>query len=160
MPPIVKLLTPADADLLTRVADGVFDRPVDPDLTADFLDDPCHHLAVAIDDRRIVAMASAVDYIHPDKPPQLFINEIAVAPTHRRQGLATALLNALLAVGLERDCTEAWVLTERHNHAAMQLYKAAGGNIAPQEQTMFTFSLSDPPPPNTLQSPPEKKNIT
>jgi hypothetical protein len=55
----------------------------DPVLTPQFLSDPRHHLAVAIDEGWVVGMASAVHYVHPDKAPQLFINEVAVTPPYQ-----------------------------------------------------------------------------
>ena len=68
----VRLLGPTDAAILERVAADVFDKPVDGALAREFLDDPRHHLAVAIDaDGVVVGMASAVHYIHPDKAAQL-----------------------------------------------------------------------------------------
>src|SRR5713226_10560378 len=89
----------------------------------EFLSDPRHHIAVAIDDGVVVGFASAVLYVHPDKPrPELWINEVGVAETHHRRGIAGKLLNALLDVGRDADCVEAWVLTDRSNEAAMALY--------------------------------------
>ena len=58
--------------------------------TAEFLADSRHHLAVAVDEGRVVGMASAVHYVHPDKPPELWINEVGVAPTHRGLGIGRA----------------------------------------------------------------------
>jgi len=43
-------------------------------------DDPRHHLVVAVE-HVVVGFCSAVDYIQPDKPPELWINEVGVAPT-------------------------------------------------------------------------------
>ena len=84
----VRVLTLADAPLLSRVADGVFDYEVQPALTEEFLADPRHSLAVAIADGLIVGMASGVRYVHPDKPSELWINEVGVSPDYQRRGLA------------------------------------------------------------------------
>lgn len=125
--PLVRLLDAADLAVLGRVAVDVFDQAVDPALWAEFLADPRHHLAVAVDDGVVVGFASAVHYVHPDKPPQLWINEVGVAPTHRRRGLARALLDALLTRGRALGCSEAWVLTEEDNAGARATYRSAGG---------------------------------
>jgi ribosomal protein S18 acetylase RimI-like enzyme len=83
--------------------------------------------------------------VHPDKPrPELWINEVGVAPSHQRQGLARKLLDAVLDVGREKNCTEAWVLTDRENAPAMRLYASAGGVESPSDQVMFTFFLDNP----------------
>jgi ribosomal protein S18 acetylase RimI-like enzyme len=123
----VKVLSRGDEDVLTSVAAGVFDNPVDPVLTREFLADHRHHIAVAIDNGLVVGFASAVHYIHPDKLPELWVNEVAVAPGYQRRGLGKALLKALLEVGRALNCTEAWVLTDRSNLAAMALYLSRGG---------------------------------
>ena len=135
----IKLLRRDDEPLLANVAAGVFDQTVDMHLTKEFLGDSRHHLAVAVEDGLVVGMASAVHYVHPDKPPQLWINEISVAPTHRGRGLGKALLAGVLGVGRALGCSEAWVLADRPNLAAMRLYAALGGRECPNTQVMFTF---------------------
>lgn len=125
--------------VLDRVADGVFDRPVQERWTRAFLDDARHHLVVAIDDGVVVGMASAVDYVHPDKAPQLWINEVGVAPTHRRRGIGRRLLDELLAHAREPGCTEAWLGTEEDNVAARRLYEGAGGKA--ESFVLYSFPL-------------------
>jgi aminoglycoside 6'-N-acetyltransferase I len=76
MSPIIRLLGPGDDSVLDNVASGIFDNAIDRRWTAEFLSDQRHHLAVAIDEGRVVGMASAVHYVHPDKAPHLCINEV------------------------------------------------------------------------------------
>lgn len=125
-PDIRILAAPADARVLDRVAEGVFDGPVDAALWAQFLAEPSHVLAVAVVDGTVAAMASGVRHLHPDKPPQLWINEVGTGDAHQRRGLARAVLEALLAHGRASGCTEAWVLTDADNTAARGLYTSLG----------------------------------
>lgn len=142
MPIELRILRNGDESALANVAPDVFDDPIDVRATAEFLSDQRHHLAVAIDNGLVVGFASAVIYVHPDKPrPELWINEVGVAPTHHRLGIGRKLLEVLLDVGRSADCAEAWVLTDRSNHAAMHLYASIGGQEAPENQIMFTFFL-------------------
>ena len=136
-----KVLGAGDEHILSQVAPDVFDLPVDERLTAEFLQDPRHHIAVAIDEGVVVGFASAVNYIHPDKPAELWINEVGVAPTHRKRGVARALLGLLFGVGRQKGCATAWVLTERENGPAMRLYQSCGGGEAQGETVMFSFEL-------------------
>jgi ribosomal protein S18 acetylase RimI-like enzyme len=129
----VKVLQRGDDRVLMSVAAEVFDKPIDARLTKEFLEDPRHHIAVAIDDGLVVGFASGVHYIHPDKPAELWINEVAVAPTHRRRGLGKAVIRALLEVGRAHNCKVAWVLTDRSNVAAMALYSSVGGTEGADE---------------------------
>jgi ribosomal protein S18 acetylase RimI-like enzyme len=124
---MIKILQAGDDNVLMNVAGGLFDNPVDARLTKEFLEDPRHHIAVAIDDGKVVAFASGVHYVHPDKPPELWVNEVSVAPTHQRRGLGKAVLRALFEEGKSHNCTAAWVLTHRGNPAGIALYSSVGG---------------------------------
>lgn len=147
MPIEIRVLGPADEDVLANVAPEVFDNPIDAELTREFLADPRHHIAVAIDGGVVVGFASGVHYLHPDKRPELWINEVAVAPTHQRRGLGKSVMRALFEVGKAEGCTGAWVLTDRDNAAAMALYAAVGGTegadeSAPEAVTVgYSFGL-------------------
>lgn len=128
----VRLLQAGDDAVFQRVAEGVFDEEVAADLAAAFLRDERHHIAAAIDDGVLVGFASGVDYIHPDKGAELWVNEVGVAPSHQRRGLGRAVLTALLQHGRSIGCAAAWVLTESGNEAANALYR---GQTSPGEST-------------------------
>lgn len=136
----VRVLAPGDEAVLSNCADGVFDDQIDWERSREFLSDCRHHLAVAISDGTVVGMASAVSYLHPDKPhPELWINEVGVAPGFRRRGIGRQLVQAMLSRGRAAGCREAWVLTEHGNAAALALYRGVGG--LPQEQVLVSFDL-------------------
>ena len=137
----IKLLDSTDTAILEHVAPGVFDDELQPALVAEFLSDDRHHLVVAIEQGLVVGFASAVHYVHPDKPAELWINEVGVAPDHQRRGVGTAIIAALLEHARKLGCREAWVLTDRENEAAMRLYASTGGAEGPPDQVMFTYRL-------------------
>jgi ribosomal protein S18 acetylase RimI-like enzyme len=129
-------------DILGHVAADVFDDPIVISSAREFLNDPRHRLVVALDGDLVVGFVSAVIYLHPDKSaPELWINEIGVAPTHQQQGIGKTLLRSILEDARQSGCTEAWVLTERDNMAAMAMYKSAGGVEESPDPTMLTFLL-------------------
>jgi GNAT superfamily N-acetyltransferase len=142
----IRVVGPTDGAFLQRVAPGVFDGPVDARWSAEFLADPRHHLAIAIDDEiedgQVVGMASALHYVHPDKPPELWVNEVAVAPTHQGRGIGRQVMKALLAHARALGCREAWVLTSYGNAAARRMYAAAGGFEEQEAPLMITFDLA------------------
>ena len=137
----IRMIGPGERAELACIAEDVFDGPIDTALADEFLSDPRHHLAIATVRGEVVGFASAVHYVHPDKPPQLFVNEVGVAPGWRRQGLARRLLETLLARGKALGCVEAWVGTEVGNAAARALYASAGGVEDPEPFALFTFPL-------------------
>lgn len=138
----VRLLGPDEAAVLQHVAPDVFDEPVHPRWAAEFLADARHHLAVALDGSLVVGMASAVHYVHPDKAPALWINEVGVAPSHQRRGLGARLVRTLLDHGQALGCTEAWLGTEPDNTAARALYRAAGGHEEAERFVEYTWTLA------------------
>jgi ribosomal protein S18 acetylase RimI-like enzyme len=133
----IRLLGPADAAVLANVAPEVFDNQLDPRWTAEFLADPRHHIVVALAGEQVVGMATAVHYLHPDKAPELWINEVGVAPSFRNQGIGKQLVAMLLSRGRALGCTEAWLGTEESNTAARRLYAAVGGVEEPMVYVTF-----------------------
>ena len=140
-PIAIRVLRKGDEDVLSRVAPHVFDNPIDGALTSEFLTDARHHLVVAIENDFVVGFASAVHYVHPDKRAELWINEVGVAPTLRRQGVAHSLLRALFDIGRSLGCGQAWVLSDLNNSPAVGLYQSLGGRAAPCDTVMYEFPL-------------------
>lgn len=138
----VRCLAAGDEAVLDRVAEGVFDHDVRPAWARDYLAEPRQLLAVAVVDGVVVAMASGVVYGHPDKAPQLFVNEVGVAPAQRRRGLGARVLRCLLDRGRDLGCAEAWVATEDDNDAALALYAATGGHDEGYRAAVFTYPLA------------------
>lgn len=141
MNPLIRLLTPDEAPVLDRVAPDVFDFPIDARWTAEFFADARHHLVVALLDGEVIGMATGVHYVHPDKPPELWVNEVGVAPPYQRQGLGRQLLRALFAHAQTLGCAEAWVGTEPDNWPARGLYASLGGDEEPM--ILYSFRLGD-----------------
>lgn len=139
----IRVLGRDDLAVLDSVAPEVFDGPVNQRWAQEFLADPRHHLAVAIVEGRVVGMASGVHYLHPDKAPELWVNEVGVAPTHQNKGIGRRLLQALFARGRELGCTQGWVGTEVANAAARSLYRTVGGIEDAEPFVLVTFNLSE-----------------
>jgi aminoglycoside 6'-N-acetyltransferase I len=137
----VRMLRAGEEGLLLHAAPDVFDNAVRPELAREFLADPRHHIAVALESDVVVGFVSAVHYVHPDKPMELWINEVGVAPSHRKRGLAKEMLQTVLAHGRALGCKEAWVLTGADNAAARALYASAGGRERPEKTVHVEFAL-------------------
>ncbi len=130
-------------NLLANVAADVFDHPVRPDSLDAFVADERHVMVLAVDDGLVVGMASAVEYFHPDKEPELFINEVGVAPTHRRQGICRNLMDSLIRIAKDRGCVYAWVGTETDNVAARACYRSVPGGNPPQDFVFFEWEFRE-----------------
>jgi ribosomal protein S18 acetylase RimI-like enzyme len=130
---------PGEAELFDRVADGVFDEPVERARLAAYLAETGHHMIVAISDGEVVGQVAAVVHRHPDKPTELYIDEVGVAPAFHRRGIARRMLEAMFAWGKEVGCEEAWVGTEPDNAPARGLYESRGAAAEPF--VMYVYEL-------------------
>ena len=100
-------------------------------------------MVVAVDNATVIGMASAVEYFHPDKQPQLWINEVGVASTHRNQGIGRRMVQALLQAATERGCTFAWLGTDIDNEAAQACFRSVAEAEKPQPFLLYEWSLEN-----------------
>lgn len=136
----VRRASSGDHGEVARFEDA-FDHDVLPDQTRRFLLDDRHHLLLGYVDDRPAGFVSAVEVFHPDKQPELFLNEIGVVEDARRRGVARALIEELKRLGRERGCVAMWVLTDEDNEAAMGLYRTTGGRWDGTPHVMFEYDL-------------------
>lgn len=120
-------LSPENASLLGNIAADVFDCPIQAAALDAFLECPRHVMYLAVEEGQVVGMASGVEYFHPDKPSQFWINELGVAPKDQRKGIGSKLLKSLLDEAGRRGCHVAWVGTETDNLAANMCYRSVEG---------------------------------
>jgi aminoglycoside 3-N-acetyltransferase I len=69
------------------------------------------------------------------------VYDVDVVDSHRRRGIATAMLERLAALARARGIEEGFVLTEPDNEAANRLYAKAGG--VRSEVVMWDFAYGD-----------------
>ena len=141
MPPDIEIreIKPGDAALFARVAADVFDAPIDPRRLAAYVAEPGHHMLVALRAGQVVAQVAAVVHRHPDKPTELYIDEVGVTPALQRQGIARRMVAEMFALGKALGCEEAWVGTEPDNAPARRLYESRGATAQPM--VMYEYEL-------------------
>ena len=74
---------------------------------------------------------------------ELHINNIAVLPDVRRSGVATALLNYVLAYGATLGARRATLEVRRSNEAARLLYERFGFTVAGVRRAYYTKPVED-----------------
>jgi ribosomal protein S18 acetylase RimI-like enzyme len=136
---IIRLATIDDLPALQGAGDQLFDYPIKPNRAIEFLKDERHHLVLAYHGDVIVGMASGLHYVHPDKDPELFVNEVSVLDEFQGRGVGRKLIKFLVEYGRELGCKEAWVATEKSNIAAQKAYLAAGG--VPEEEPIVLIEF-------------------
>lgn len=100
---------------------------------------------VAVVNERVVGMVYGYSLERFDKPKkQLFLYSIDVLEAYRRQNIGKELIHAFLAHMNLTDYQSAFVLTNRDNEAAVNLYKSTGANLViadEGEHIMFSWSV-------------------
>ena len=134
-------LSADNSGMLVHIAPEVFDHEINHEYLAAFLEDPRHVMFIATDGSTVVGMASGFEYFHPDKPPQLWINEVGVASTHRRQGIGRRLVDALVGYAKDRRCVYAWLGTEADNTAAQRCFGAHPEVEEPQPFLLYEWNF-------------------
>lgn len=149
----VVTLNQRNLQLLDHVAEGVFDHPLDPAQVEAFLGCPRHIMVLAMDDDIVVGMASAVEYFHPDKLPQLWINEVGVTPSRQNRGIGRRLIGELLEIARKRGCSNAWIGTERSNIPAQRCYQAVPAGEVVQEFLLYEWQIAGNQPTDEVNRP-------
>ena len=126
----VRRLGPGDEDAV-HAARSLFDEAPDAEARRRFLAQPTHHLLVAYDGADTpLGFVSGVELTHPDKGTEMFLYELGVDDSARRQGVGRTLVQALAALAREQGCYDMWVLADADNAAAQAAYARAGGREA------------------------------
>lgn len=117
-------VTADTAGMLRRVAEDVFDDEIDAARLSAFCAAEDALLLVAVANGQVVGQARAFVHRQPDSADQLYIDNLGVTPSHRRQGIATRLMRALAGEGAKRGCEDVWLATERGNAEARSFYRS------------------------------------
>ncbi len=134
-----RIATIQDLLAIQQAGKTLFDFDVKKNRAIEFLHDSRHHLMLAFDKNKLVGMVSAVHYVHPDKDPSLFINEVGVVTNYQNRGIGRKLVRLMCEHGKKVGCIEAWVLTDKSNERAKKTYSAAGGILEDANVVLYEF---------------------
>lgn len=130
----------ADLDAVIAVEEASFTNP----WTREMYQAELEHAGVSFfllaraPDRTVIGFCSfwrVVDEIH--------INNMAVLPSHRRQGVGRALLARVLREAAVQGAVRALLEVRRSNDAARRLYEALGFTVAGIRQAYYTGPVED-----------------
>src|SRR5215203_550557 len=88
------------------------------------LERPDFHVVVAIDNGVVIGGLTAYELLkYKSETTEMFLYEINVAATHRRKGVASALIEFLKETCAEKNIKSMFVLAEADNLPAVRLYE-------------------------------------
>ncbi len=136
----IRRLQAGDEGPASHVA-AVFKSAVLPTSAATrFLTNPANYLITAELGERLVGFVLAYRLDRLDRPQgQLFVYEVAVRPEVQRQGIATRLIEEIRRVVTAECLMEAFVVTDRGNQGARQLYACTGAYVEAGESMVYVY---------------------
>ncbi|TWD80003.1 acetyltransferase (GNAT) family protein [Kribbella amoyensis] len=129
----------ADFDHLT-VATKKF---MNTDANRAYLEAPGSLAYVAVDEGEVVGWVWGYQLIRPDGPPMIYVHQLKVAESHRRQGLGRGLMCAFMDAGRAAGATKMFLTTGADRAPARALYESLGGGLAAQGPTANYWFLLD-----------------
>ena len=123
-------------------AENYLERPPSEAWLRRLLGGPAFVALVALDEDAVVGGITAYELLKFEQErSEFFLYDLAVAESHRRQGIATALIEALRQLAAERGAAAAFVLadTDEDDAAAIALYRRLG-----EESAVLQFEFRMP----------------
>jgi ribosomal protein S18 acetylase RimI-like enzyme len=135
---VIRRLRPGDEARAREVATVFKDSQAST--AASFLANPGNYLIVAETHGELVGfvLAYRLDRLDRDAA-QLFIYEVGVAPARRRAGIGTRLMAFVRQLVADESLMEAFVLTDRDNTAAVDLYRGTGAEVEGPGSVLFVY---------------------
>jgi len=135
------VLDKSNAHLLNNIATDVFDNKINPNSLQSFLECPRHIMLLAMEDDLVIGMVSGVEYFHPDKTSQLWINEIGVTPNKQNAGIGRQLINKIILEGKKRNCKYAWLGTAADNFTAQRCFASVPNGNQPEKFLLYEWDM-------------------
>lgn len=135
----IRRLTAADADATRRLVATCHQAAISEIYARRLFEDDRNVLVIAEIEREIVGFVLAhwLDRLRLERR-QLFVYEIGVGKAHRRQGIGSRLMQAVLDEA-GRAGADTFLVTNRSNQAAMALYQSLGGRSEADDEIVFEY---------------------
>ncbi len=133
----IKKLSPEDVSLAKQlfiyfqIDDGI-ENPIIPsdNYLGNLLSKGSFHVFVALEDNLVIGGITGYELeMYKESENEMFLYEIAVHENHRQNGIGSKLIGELKKLCVEKNISVMFVGTSTDNKAAIQLYKATGGEM-------------------------------
>lgn len=139
----IKIEKLTEPNQLENVLDGVFDHQINSTYLSSFLACPRHVMFLACHEKKVVGMVSGVEYFHPDKAPQMWINEVGVAPEYRGRKIGRRLIQAVIDYSEAKQIDYVWLGTDNNNKEAQACFNAVPEGEPPQAFLLYEWDLDE-----------------
>jgi len=135
--PMIQRLRPGDEPRLQELCRRFKDRVPSDAEAADLLAREDIYVWVAEVQEELAGFAYAYVLSRIDGETSVFLYELGVEETFRRQGLGRALVDQARALAERSGALKMWVDTDYDNEAAKHTYAAAGGQPADEPTLVY-----------------------
>jgi aminoglycoside 3-N-acetyltransferase I len=136
----IRRLVPEDVNIGIAAIQNIKCAQTNSGVVAQFLKRPDQYFIAAIKEDQPIGFALAYELERIDRPhPMLFLYEIGVIETHRRRGVATAMIESLKEICRERGAFKIFVIAAASNSAALRLYDSTFGDAGRRESVVYTI---------------------
>lgn len=108
---------------------------------ARFLGDDRVFMLAAYEGDDAVGLAWGAHVTQPTGRQMTYLHELDVVTTHRRRGIATALVGESMVLARRVGSQRFWLSTGGHNETAQALYERLGGERKPRGDVNYWWSL-------------------
>ena len=137
---VVRRLNPGDEVRAAEAAAMFKSAQIAPARAGRLLSNPSNYLIVAEKDGALAGFVLAYRLDRLDRDVgQLFVYEVGVRSEHRRSRIGTRLMRFVRQIVAEESLTEAFVLTDHDNEAAVRLYRGTGGQVEGSGSVLFVY---------------------
>lgn len=107
-----------------------------------FLSDPNGFVMIADTGNNIIGWTYGYILSRPEGQHSMLIYELEVETDHRRRGVASQLISSCIDLATESGCRKAWVMTDRDNTPALNLYAKTNARRG-QDQAILIWDQLD-----------------
>lgn len=137
----IKRLGKGDEDKAVEVMETFFIESDESMPSTVFLENAVNYLLVAYLEDKPVGMLLGYELQRPEtKRHMFFAYEMEVIETQRRSGIGRALIDHFKEICKDCNGTEVFLLTNRSNVPAMNLFRSAGGKQEGNDNVLFVFT--------------------
>ena len=137
---MIKRMGKSDLELVTKMLNELGNPLSSLGNITDFLDNKSNYfLAYLIDGEIVGYLIAYVLQRYDGRNEMLYLHEIDIKETYRRQGIATKLLKEIEGIRKSEGFIKMFLITNKSNDAAVKLYDSMNGINTSDDNIVYVF---------------------
>lgn len=137
---MIKRLTINDLNLIKVLLNSQKEISLNEENVESFLNNKSNYFVAYIEKNIILGFALAYTLQRYDgRESMMYLHEIEVAESSRKQGIGKALLSEMNRICREEDFMKLFLITNKSNRPAIALYESLQGKAYAEDDIIYTF---------------------